>query len=116
MTDQEILSKQLLAVPMETAARWYCELNCFMWPKDFPIPEPLGLLGWRDKYQHPVHNMAFNTVAAFLPDKEKSRAWHVLGYAGGKKTNEEFEKWWAAEEEIHAEVMAKLSANSAQGK
>ena len=88
----------LAGVPIELAAKWYCELNCFRWPDGFPLEKPPGYdtMTDRQKYDLPYLKDIFAAVSAYVPRKEQSRAWHMGGYCGRKKTNEEFEAWWGS--------------------
>lgn len=47
-----------------TLAGWWCDLNSFNWPPDFPLPEPPG---WRDltdkaKHRHVDGRIAWHAV------------------------------------------------------
>ena len=92
--------KWLALTPMDVAAKWWCEMNCFNWTVDFPLKKPLGFdaLTNCQKYEHPYWAAAFNAVNEYVPRKEQSRAWHMEGYCGPKKTVKEFEAWWATRE------------------
>lgn len=90
------LAVKLAACQMETVAAWYCKLNCFEWPEDFPMQKPAGWdeMSDRQKYELPVGKAAWNAVNNAVPGKEKSRAWHKGGHCGQPKTDEQFEEWW----------------------
>jgi hypothetical protein len=65
----------LSAYPRETLARWWCELNTFRWPSDFPTPAPAGWDGLRDleKYRLPGAMAAW---AAVIPRAEALAYWN----------------------------------------
>jgi len=92
------LNVRLADFPVETVAAWYCELNCFRWPENLPIGKPYGWDSMTDEQKHvdPECNAIWRAVSDAVPEKEKSRAWHMHGYCVKNKTYEEFEAWWAA--------------------
>lgn len=64
-----------------TLARWACELNCFRWPEDFPVPKPEGWDLWTGRetkrgsvwhkelnIRFPEFRMALNAIRAVIGD------------------------------------------------
>ena len=90
------LTAELAACQVETVAAWYCKLNCYEWPEDFPMQKPAGWDDITDRQKHELPEMkaAWDAVDSAVPRKEKSRAWHKGGYCGEPKTDEQFEAWW----------------------
>lgn len=83
-----------------TLARWYCELNCFRWPKDFPISPPVGYESMTGKGQvfNRKRRVVWWIMKQIISDKRKSHYWHTSGfYCGFNKTDDEFESWWEKE-------------------
>lgn len=95
----QIETNGLAEQPTEIVAVWYCKLNCYEWPEDFPMEKPSVWDEITDKQKHELPEMkaAWGAVDAAVPRKEKSRAWHKGGYCGEPKTDEQFEDWWRAE-------------------
>lgn len=96
-----ILKDRLTSTPLEKRALWWCELNCFRWPSDFPISKPdyHDTLTSKEKYEDTFIRTVTREVENTVPLKEQYRAWHTLGYTGIKKTDKEFEAWWRANEQ-----------------
>lgn len=90
------LTAELAGYPLETLAGWYCELNCYEWPADFPANKPEGWdhMTHQQRHELPEMRIAYDAVDAAVPRKEKSRAWHKGGYTGEPKTDAQFEDWW----------------------
>ena len=90
------LREQLSERPIGELAKWICELNCFRWPDDFPETKPDGYDGMSDRarYKNKKMRHVMLMLFSFVPIKERVRAWHIGGYCGEPKTNEEFESWW----------------------
>lgn len=102
-----VLTEGLADAGITKAAKWYCELNSFHWPDDFPLPKPAGYEAMTDKekFKDPIQRLAFDEVVAFVPQKEKIRAWHKGGYCGDPKNDEEFEEWWRTTGRAYFEPM-----------
>lgn len=96
------LRNQLKEYPVEVLAAWWCQLNCNLWPHDFPIqkPERFDELEDVDIHNHHAYRNVFYTLAAIVPRKEQLRAWHMGGYTGYPKSNQEFEQWWDSERNL----------------
>jgi len=101
---QQILSDEYLEKQsVETLARWSSTLNNWRWPSDM-IGKPIGFdnLKWylhcddkrkgREKTRHDFISPVMKKIEEIIGDKECLR-WHHLNNL--KRTNEEFEKWWA---------------------
>lgn len=87
-------------VSVDRAARWFCDLNSWQWPEDFPIAKPAGYdeMSHPEKYADPVAKLALEAIKAIVPLKEQFRAWHLTRCS---RTNEEFEQWWSEQSVNH---------------
>lgn len=93
------LNAALIEKPMDVVSGWWCEVNCWRWPADFPIPKPSGFDDVEPS-DHEGFRFIWRVLSAFVPEKEKARAWHKGGYCGERKTDEEFEAWYASPDRI----------------
>lgn len=87
-TTSEELTELLLQASTETLGRWYCDLNCFRKPADFPID-----LGQVDRAHHesPTFMLAQHCVAKILGNEGCSRAWWLYAM---KRSEIEWRSWW----------------------
>jgi hypothetical protein len=61
----------------ETLCRWWCDLNAFRWPEDFPEPEPPGWAGMAEwaRYDSAGFCRAWRAVNAAVPLAEALAYW-----------------------------------------
>lgn len=69
---------------------WYCQLNCFEVPEDFPIPLK-SFESDRDAYEDPTRKIAWEAVSSCLGDEAQSKAWWTIRLG---RTEEEWQTWW----------------------
>jgi len=87
MTREELVAAFALA-DVETLGRWYCDLNCFRKPADFPFE-----LGEVDHVHReaPAFRMSWECVSEALGEAGCSRAWWAYEL---KRTEAEWRAWW----------------------
>ena len=69
---------------------WYCQLNCFEVPKDFPI-HLNSYESDKEAYEDPLVRMTFNAVSEALGREAQSKAWWTIRLG---RTEEEWQTWW----------------------
>lgn len=82
------LAAALQSVDTETLGRWYCQLNTWKVPDDFPV-KVSGEIGVR--CANPEFDAAFAGVSFLLGEKGASRAWWLYQL---ERTEDEWRKWW----------------------
>lgn len=75
---------------LDRLPEWYCKLNCFKIPDDFPISLTL-YENDKDAFLDPLWRLAFDVVSEILGDKSTSKAWWTIQL---ERTEEEWQTWW----------------------
>jgi len=61
----------------DTLARWWCQMNVFRWPPDFPEPEPPDWprMSDRQKHQSPEGRRAWRAINSACPESDALAYW-----------------------------------------
>lgn len=62
-----VRSGDLLCRDRDTLSRWWCEMNVFEWPKDFPMPKPEGWDAMSDMQRREAGKPAWEAISAAIP-------------------------------------------------
>jgi len=82
------LATTLRSVDTETLGQWYCQLNTWKVPDDFPV-KVSGEIGVR--CENTEFDAAYTSVFCALGEKGASRAWWLYQL---KRTEDEWSAWW----------------------
>lgn len=82
----EQTSAVLRSAKVGILAHWYCELNCWRWPK--AIPDPVAA----DDHDNPRRIIVMRAIQHIVGEYRTSKQWNVIHQ---KTMNAaEFELWW----------------------
>lgn len=83
---------------IDTLCRWKCQLNCWEWPDDFPVPMPAGFnelptkskTGEMDKFSAIAPYIT--ALGKLVPHAVWLRYWNTV-YRANPMTNKEYDRW-----------------------
>jgi len=62
-----VVRSGVLCRDRDTLSRWWCVLNVFEWPQDFPMPKPDGWDSMNDRQRWVVGKPAWEAINAAIP-------------------------------------------------
>jgi hypothetical protein len=92
------IQTMLAGYDAETLARWYVDLNQFLWPDDCPVPKPQGYdeaprhcrsADVMDRYT--LNGPLWRVIMQMSTAEDRSRAWWRLSLG---RTETEWQEWW----------------------
>ena len=117
--DKPAIKRVLRDYSVKKLAEWYCRINMFLWPEDFPFPQPEGP---RKEPPDSEEWQYMQSIEDLIGRKETLRWWNLDAfdcglrvavplpdyYTGptintGRMSEDEFEKFWETSPYEYAE-------------
>jgi len=99
----DTIRQALAGYDAQTLAAWLVDLNCLLWPADFPLPPPPGWAAApRGRMRYRLAAPVYTVIRQLITAEDFSRAWWTLKL---QRSVDEWAAWWDEQGQRSAESL-----------